>query len=114
MIDDVRLSSTERRILTMISYARGKENAISRTRIAQELKLGDRIVRRTIKHLIEELRYPICSCYDGGYFIPERPEEVNETYARLRSHGISILVRAAAVKRCSLKRLLNKIIKETD
>ena len=114
MIDDIRFSEAERKIINILHQAQGKENAISRQQICADTQLGDRIVRRIIKRLIEQMGYPICSSYDGGYFIPERPEEVNETYAKLRSHGLSILTRAAAVKRWSLKRLLGKIIKEVS
>jgi len=106
---DLFLTEEEYRVLAVLKRCRGKKQAIGKRELAKVLGMDERVVRRVIKALIEEHGIPVGSDYARGYFIVSAPEEVEETYETLKHHALSILKRAAVLKRISLKRLLGQL-----
>jgi len=75
----------------------GKDAAIPYWELANILGRPDRTVRKIVRRLVTIFKVPIVSSYDkdcGGYYMPEAPEDIVACAAKLRKHGISILVRA--------------------
>jgi len=106
---DLFLTEEEFSVFAVLRRRKGKERAIGKKELAKILGMDERMVRRVIKALIEEHGVPVGSDYVRGYFIVAAPEEVEETYQTLKNHALSILKRAAVLKRISLKRLLGQL-----
>jgi len=106
---DLFLTVEEHKVLEVLKRRKGKKNAIGKRRLSEILEMDERVVRKVIKELIEKHGVPIGSDYSHGYYIVSEPEEVEETYNTLKSHALSILKRAATLKRTSLKRLLGQL-----
>lgn len=62
---------------TLIAH-KGKDNAISSSRIAKEFNIPDDVTcfttRRLVKEVIKEFGLPVASCSNGYYFITEENE----------------------------------------
>lgn len=96
------------------TYARGKENAKRRRKIAADLRWGwevggdDSGIRR-VKAAAEELRLegvPIgysTDSEDGGLYLCTSPSEIKDVLAKLRRLALSILREYSAVKRALVK-----------
>lgn len=109
---DPRMDKNERLVTEILAEHRGKGKAITYSRIAAMLNLDERRIRKIVHRLIEDFRMPICSSYDAdcpGYYMAETQEQVDETYRKLRGHGLSILRRAANVKNITLADLVQQL-----
>lgn len=108
----------------IISSHHGKEHAISIRHLktaADTLRpsdiqsLSERKLRDIVNSLILNFHIPIGSAYSGehtGYYIIVTREEAEETYTVLRHHAISILKRAAAIRRLTFAELLGQLLLE--
>lgn len=84
--------------------------------IAAAADLPARQVQRIIRHLVDDHGWPIGTSMAepfGNYLI-DSAGELDQTVALLRSRGISILARAAALNRTSLRRFLEQVQAELD
>ena len=117
MIRDLEITMTpeEKTVLSILQSHKGKAAAIPKSALARAAGFDERRCRKIVKALIEIHNIPIGSDYGsdgGGYFLADSPEEMNAVYRRLRKHGISILVRAAAIRGITLQRLMRGIQQE--
>lgn len=106
------MSELEKEIWQALKWRKGKEYAISYHKLAEELGVHERAVRAAVKRLIEVFLLPICSSYApdcGGYFIPQTEAEVNAAYEKLYKHGLSLLTRAARLKRIGARQFMRQL-----
>ena len=89
------LSNEEALIWEGLQEHRGKENAITHHKIAEQVGLNERLVRDRIKALTEEHRKPIGSLSGRGVFIITSLEERQEVLDFYRHHSLSLLRRMA-------------------
>jgi len=86
----------------------GRENARRVADLAAEAGLSPRHAQELIQHLLLKHHVPVGTAMAepfGNYLI-NSDEDLAETVSLLRSRGLSNLVRAAALKRMSLRRFL--------
>jgi hypothetical protein len=109
--DRACMSPEEVLLWDLVSGHRGQARAIEVAALASMTGLDERVVRRTVKHLIEQFGCPIASTTEPpyGYFVPSTLEEEERYYASLRSRGLSILGRAAAFRHVTLPALLGQL-----
>lgn len=112
MGNDVKMTATHDQILTIIKEHRGRGNAISYKEIARLVDRHPRTVREAVAELVFQFGQPIGTNYDhdaGGYYLITAAYELDETYEKLRGHGIRILKRAADLKGISYAEMLGQI-----
>jgi len=109
---DLFLTTEEGLVLSKILHHKGKQNSVSRMELSLLTGLDDRTIRQAIKDLIEEHGQPIGSNYAGGYYMIADREELKKTYETLRGHALSILKRAAKLRKISLPELLGQLTLE--
>ena len=92
----------------------GRAQAVTVEQLAATTGLSDRRVRRAVKALVEVHRIAIASSphRPAGYCLPLTAEDVLETYRSLRGRALSILHRAAVLRRQSLPALLGQLALE--
>ena len=78
----------------------GKENAISRERLAELAKLPDRTVREHIEQARRDGWYIITHAQRGGYYRTEDIDEIEYQYRIDRARALSVLSRLKAMRRC--------------
>lgn len=80
---------------------RGIQNAITSRELAKRLEMSPRRVRRVISWLVEngELIGASVEGVDGGYYLIESAQELEETRAVLRSRAAKIFARDAALRK---------------
>lgn len=71
----------------------GRENAISRERLANELGITDRKVRRHIEKARAAGLMIVNSCDGKGYFQAENLDDIAEQYWKDTSRAIAVLTR---------------------
>jgi len=88
------LSDDELTVYLILRGRKGLENAITTERIAKMTGFTERMIRRVIKKLIEEIGVPIAASNRApfGYYYPTRRKEILEYRATL-VHRISSLAR---------------------
>jgi len=67
----------------------GEENAKTRTELTSELGIGDRELRRSISNLRYN-QHPIGLSKTNGYFIADKPDELNRIIAEYASRAKKI------------------------
>ena len=97
------LTREERLIISALQA--GRENARAVPLLAALVGVDHRRLRAIVKHLIEEHGYCIGSTTrkPPGYYMIHDPQELADVYKKLRSRGLSILNRAAKIKKTSVK-----------
>jgi hypothetical protein len=107
-------SDDERTVACVLQWGRG--GAMQVTDIARRTGIPSRRVQELIEHLIRAHELPIGTAMRrpfGNYLI-DKPQDLEETVALLRTRGISHLARAASLKRMSLKRYLAEVQLELE
>ncbi len=110
-VDYSEMKTEERHVYAVIGLCRGKKNAVSQNELARMANKSPREVRRIVESLIVDHRIVICSSYDkenGGYFLPQTDEEIQETCKKLHGHALKILMRESTLKKITLAELLKK------
>lgn len=92
------LSDDQKVVLDCIIDRKGKQSAVPVAEIISRTGIPDRRVRALVKELVEEKGQFIASC-PSGFFVPETPEEVTEVYRQYMSWGLSLLSRAARIRK---------------
>lgn len=94
-----RWSIEERKVHEVISRRLGKENGILLKDLTEQSGLRDsRLVRATVKSLVEKRSVAICSG-GTGFFVPVTDEEIVFHKRDLLARAYSILRRANALER---------------
>jgi len=113
--DYSNMTMSEREVWAVLGLIHGKANAISHKDLAHKTNKPERKVRSIVVSLIIKHRLVICSSYDrenGGYYLPETGDEVQETCKKLHGHALGILFRESVIKKISLAELLKQYQKE--
>ena len=105
---DFDLIKEERDVLRLLR--RGRENARSVRFLAEMVGVSEVRLREIVRHLIEHHGYCIGSRTGRppGYYLITEPDEIEEVYRSLRHRGISILTRAARLKKISLEEVFKQ------
>ncbi len=96
--DTARWSEEERELWELIKPRTGKESAVSAAELSRNTGIADRRLRDMVKALVEKRGMAICSC-PRGYYIPQTPEEIEETLHMLVSWALSAMKRASRLRR---------------
>ncbi len=109
------LNSLEATILRILEGHRGRENAVGRAdlvdRINQQNPLfptNERLIRRTIKHLVERHGFWIGS-WAKGYFIIQTDQELLAACKYYHGYALSLLHVEAKLRKMSLPALLGQL-----
>jgi hypothetical protein len=102
------LSRDEQAVLDLIE--RGRDKARSVRFIASMTGLNERKVRAVVRLLIDGHGACIGSSVGRppGYYIITDPDEIERHYKELRHRGISILARAAKLKKISINKVFGQ------
>ena len=114
-IFDLLSMSTDSQIVSNIIGCRyGKQRAVSVEQIADMTGIPSRTVRDIVKHLIEHHQLRIGSSLGNppGYYMIVTREEAAQNEKTLRRLGISILTRAAVLKRLTIKEYMSQLQEE--
>ena len=107
------MTSEQRSVWNVLKHHSGKASAIRIRDLVRQCALPERKVRDIVTSLILVFHIRIGSTYSGrqpGYFVIESAEEAEATYEVLRGHALSILRRAAVIRRLSFPELLGQLI----
>lgn len=111
IFDKLSLDSDSQYVLHLIQGRIGRQSAISVSDISELTAIPPRTVRDIVKKLIEHHRIRIGSALGSpsGYYMIQTKEEAEQNERTLRKLGISILVRAAALRKLTIREYLNKL-----
>ena len=106
------LTREEQAVLRLLRQ--GRENARSVRFLAEMVGVSEVRLREIVRHLIEVHGYCIGSRTGRppGYYLITEPEEIEEVYRSLRHRGISILMRAAKLKKISVEEVFKQGVLE--
>ena len=111
IFDELSMDSESQFVLSLIRKRIGRARAISVADISEITEIPQRTVRDIVKQLIEchHIRIGSALGRPSGYYIIETNEEAEQNEKTLRSLGISILTRAAVLKKLSIKEYIGQI-----
>lgn len=111
----MELNNLEATILRILEGHQGKDNAVGRfdliDRVNQQQPLfpfNERLIRRTIKHLVESHGEWIGSC-PRGYFMIRTDEELLAACKYYHGYALSLLHVEAKLRKTSLPALLGQL-----
>lgn len=117
--DYTTMGEDERRVYNALYYHRGAEQAITIDDLAAEafpfrpVSWRNRMTRRLLKQLTEDRKVAIATNCHGVYFVESADELLNYT-ANLTHRAMSILKRAASLRKISLPVYLGQLRAEFD
>ena len=116
IFDELSMDTEEQQVLGLIRVRVGREQAIMVASIAEHTAIPPRTVRDIVKGLIEKHHIRIGSSLGNpaGYYMIETMEEAEQNERTLRRLGISILTRAAMLKRLTVKEYISRIQEELE
>jgi len=111
IFDALSMDTESQQVLHLIRERVGRQSAISVGLISETTGIPPRTVRAITKNLIERHRIRIGSSLGNppGYYIIETQEEAEQNERTLRKLGISILVRAAALKKITVREYMRQL-----
>ncbi|MBA7533150.1 hypothetical protein ES705_25385 [subsurface metagenome] len=111
VFDALSMDSGSQHVLYLIKGRVGRKNAISVTSISESTAIPPRTVRDIVKKLIEHHMIRIGSALGqpSGYYMIATKEEAEQNEKTLRKLGISILVRAAVLKKLTIKEYMKQL-----
>ena len=111
IFDALSMDSESQQVLGLIRVRVGRSMAISVSTIAGLTSIPPRTVRDIVKGLIEKHHIRIGSSLGSppGYYMIENMEEAEQNERTLRRLGLSILTRAAVLKRLTVADYLKEL-----
>ena len=111
IFDELSMDSDSQFVFSLIQRRRGRGHAISVADISDATGIPPRVVRDIVKHLIERHAIRIGSALGNppGYYMIETMEEAEQNEKTLRQLGISILTRAAVLKKLTVAEYMKEI-----
>ncbi len=99
----------ERAVLATLRW--GKEHARQIPDIAREAGVTSRKAQKIVQHLLLEHHIPVGTSMGdpAGNYLIESAEDLDHTVLLLRARGISNLVRAAALKKTTVRQYLEMV-----
>lgn len=107
------MTAEQASVWNLLKDHKGKAGAVKSKTLATASGLPERRVREIVTSLILVFHIRIGSAYSGrhpGWFVIESSEEAEETYQVLRGHALSILKRAAVIRRLSFPELVGQLM----
>lgn len=109
MKDKLDMTDLERDLVALIGARRGEKNAVSRRELVKLLSgIGERRIRRCLKHLVDEHGIPIASG-PGGYYTPVTAKEIARACEYYHSYAIACLAAESRLRRCSMEEILGQL-----
>ena len=108
-----QMTAEQRAVWNVLREHRGRAAAIRIRTLVTVCSLPERKVREIVTSLILVFHLRIGSVYSGshpGYFVIETGAEAEATYEVLRGHALSILRRAAVIRRLSFPDLVGQLM----
>ena len=111
IFDELSMDSDSLFVFSLIQKRRGRDHAISVADISESTGIPPRVVRDIVKHLIEchAIRIGSALSAPSGYYMIETMEEAEQNEQTLRRLGISILTRAAVLKKLTVAEYIREI-----
>jgi hypothetical protein len=111
IFDALSMDTDSQQILGLIKRRVGRPNAISVEEISLSSGVSPRVVRDIVKGLIERHHIRIGSALGrpSGYYMIATQEEADANEATLRHLAISILTRAAVLKKLTIRDDLKEV-----
>lgn len=112
--DESKLPQEEKNLLAILKLHVGKARAIKVSFLSHFSAIGERGVREMLKHFTEEHGLGIATSIGEPYgvYLIETAEELDEYCANLQARGLSVLRRAAVLKKTHLPALLGQLAME--
>ena len=111
IFDALSMDSESQHVLGLIRVRVGRSMALSVNTIAGLTSIPARTVRDIVKGLIEKHHVRIGSSLGNppGYYMIENKEEADQNERTLRRLGLSILTRAAVLRRLTVQEYMREI-----
>lgn len=111
IFDALSMDSDSQHVLHLIRGRVGRKNAMSVSTISERTAIPPRTVRDIVKNLIEHHMIRIGSALGqpSGYYMIQTQEEAEQNEKTLRKLGISILVRAAVLKKLTIREYMKQL-----
>lgn len=100
--------TTQAALLNALSRHQGKEAGVSAERLAAELGVNVRKLRRLVTTARAD-GIAICGRPESGYFVPTTPEELSESCEFLEHRAKTSLLLLSRMKQVSLPELLGQL-----
>ena len=111
----MELNNLEETIMRILEGHRGRENAVGRFVLVERINdhcplfpVNERLVRRTIKHLVEQHGCWIGSC-PKGYFMIETDQELRDACKYYHGYALSLLHVEAKLRKMALSELCGQL-----
>lgn len=101
--------TTTTALLNALSRHQGRETGIAAKRLAEELHIPPRRLRKLISQAREE-GIAICGKPASGYFMPVTPEELEETCKFLENRAFHSLRNLSRMRKVALPVLLGQLL----
>ena len=111
IFDELTMDSESQHVLGLIRVRKGRECSITVANISEITGIPPRTVRDIVKGLIEKHLIRIGSSLGNppGYYMIATKEEAEQNERTLRRLGLSILTRAAVLKRLTVKEYMKRL-----
>ena len=101
--------ATKTEVLNALARHQGRDNGISAQRLAEQLDMPPRRLRKLIAELRDGDGHAICGTPATGYFMAVTPEELQATCAFLEHRALHSLLLLSRMKKVSLPDLLGQL-----
>lgn len=118
-VDTRGMSDEEARVARVLSRHYGRGRAVTSFTLATLTGLGDRALRRVCRDLVMRHGVAVCSVTGGagaapGFYLAATAEELRQVTAGLKTRGVKILARAAALEKRHLAEYLGQVKLEIE
>lgn len=112
--DETTLPAEEKALLAILKLHVGRARAIKVGFLSHLSGAGERGVRDMLKHLSEDHGIGVASTTEApfGVYLIETAQELDDYCANLQARGLSVLRRAALLKKVHLPELLGQLALE--
>ncbi len=116
LFDALEMDSDEISVYGIIRRHAGRDHAVSVEEISRLSGVAPRQVRDIVKGLIERHRVRIGSALKkpAGYYMIETREEAEQNELTLRRLGLSVLSRAAAIRKLTVREYMRRLQTELE
>lgn len=101
--------TTVTKLLNQLSHHQGRANGISADRLAEQLHMSPRQLRKRISEAREN-GFAICGKPSSGYFVPVTADELQETCEFLEHRAMHSLRKLSRMKKVALPTLLGQLM----
>jgi biotin operon repressor len=103
------MATSKTELLNALSRHQGRENGIGAKRLAEQLQISPRELRKLISRVRDEDGHAVCGHPSTGYFMAVTPEELQQSCAFLEHRALHSLRVLSRMKKVSLADLLGQM-----